>query len=165
MKTLSELRERCTVTEGGCWELDGVGTVWAFDYRRGGMRAMRPQRAAWMLKHKKDAPAGHRFFIGCGNEDCCRPEHVITMTVKDWGARVRRTGELRGKTNRVLANRAIGRKRSILTTDLRRLLNASSKPGYVLARELGISTATVSKGRRQLGVTAPANPWAGMGAR
>ena len=167
MRTLEELKARCTVTEGGCWEFPDARTssVWAFDHRHGAMRSMRPSRAAWTMKHGREAPKGYRYYTFCGNDECCAPDHVKAMPMTAFGAMVRRTGKWKGQTRRVLASRATGRKRSKLTPEVLHTLHTSTKPGYVLARELGMSPTTVSKGRRMLGVTVPASPWTGMGAR
>lgn len=167
MKTLEELKARCHLAESGCWEIDSAASssVWSFDHNYGDMRTMRPRRAAWFMRHKKPMPAGHRVYVTCGNEQCCNPDHVTNRSTASEGARVRRTGEMKGRVRKVLANRAIGRKRSKLTPEVIELIQTSPKPGYVLARELGMSPTTVSKGRRGLSVAAPASPWAGMGAR
>jgi hypothetical protein len=139
-------------------------SVWSYDHNHGDMRTMRPRRAAWYMRHQKPLPQGHRVYVTCGNWDCCNPDHVTNRSVAQEGARIRRTGEARGQTKRILAARATGRKRTKLTPEVLARIESSAEPGCRLAAELGLSATTVSKVRlgRVIASARPASPWDGL---
>lgn len=170
MRTIEEIKGRCVITEDGHWiwkgalRPDGRPNIYAPDYTRAGgaMRTQCGTRAVWHCVHQKAMPPGHRAIGTCGEKACCNPKCVSSVSEEQFGARLRRTGAYKGKAARILANRAIGRKRSVLTAERIAYIQASTKLGIELAAELGISRTTVSKARRGEIVVFDAAPAAGM---
>lgn len=156
MRTIEEIKGRCFITEDGHWlwkgslRPDGRANIYAPDYTRGkgGMRTQCGTRAVWHCMHRKPVPAGYRVFGTCPEQACCNPSHVRCASEEDFGLWMRKNGNYKGKTNRILANRAIGRKRSVFTPESIAYIQTSDKTGRALARELGVSEQSVSKARR-----------------
>ena len=156
MRTIEEIKGRCFITEDGHWlwrgELrpDGRANINAPDFTKngGGMRTQIGPRAVWHCAHRKAVPDGHRVIGTCTFKACCNPRCVKSISEADYGERMRRTGARKGKAARILANRAIGRKRSVFTAESIAYVQLSTKSGLALAAELGISTSSISKARR-----------------
>lgn len=155
MRSVEEIKGRCVVTDDGHWlwkgalRPDGRPNIYAPDYRYGGeMRTQNGYRAVWNCLHQRAVPTGYRVFGICGEPTCCNPAHIRCASETDFGLWLRKQGLYKGKTARILANRAIGRARTVLTPEIVHHIQASTKKGYELADELGISKSTVSKVRR-----------------
>ena len=156
MRTLEEIRGRCVITDDGHWlwkgalRPDGRPNIYAPDYTRAGgdMRTQCGMRAVWHCEHQKPVPEGFRVYGTCDEPACCRPAHIACTSEEDYGKWLQRTGKYKGQTNRILANRAIGRARSVVTPEIIEYIQTSPKSGLALAEELRISAATVSKARR-----------------
>src|SRR5574337_351630 len=166
MKTLSEIRARCVVTEDGHWLWRGAlrptgrANIYAPDHTRGGMQAQTGIRAVWHIRTGKPVSNGCRVFGTCDEMACVAPDHIVCRSDIANGAMQRRTGALRGKTRRILASRATGRARSKLTPELIAEIQASLETGVQLAARLHLSASTVSKARR-----GEATAFAGSGMR
>lgn len=170
MKNIEEIKGRCFITEDGHWlwrgavRPSGRPNMVAPDYTRGGMFTQCGTRAVWHCQHQKPLPKGWRVWGTCEELTCCNPAHVTAGTPKAYGRWLRSTDQLKGKTNRILANRAIGRKRSVVDPETIAYIQASPKTRAQIARELGISPAVAGKARRgEMTAFKSASPFAGLG--
>lgn len=156
MRTLAEIKGRCVITEDGHWlwrgalRSDGRPNIYAPDYTRGNgaLRTQCGMRAVWHCVNQKAVPKGHRVFGSCDEPTCCNPAHIKCTSVAAYGAWLQRTGKFKGQASRILANRAINRQRAALTPEQVIYVQTSKKTGIVLAKELGISRAALSRYRR-----------------
>lgn len=154
MKTIEEIQGRCRITPEGHWlwagslRHDGRANIWAPDYTRGGMSVQSGPRAVTHCSTLRPIPAGWRCYGTCDEPACCNPEHVTCTTEVAFGRWLKKAGKFKGKTTRILANRAIGRARSKLTPELIAEIQASSETGRALAARLSVGTTLVSKVRR-----------------
>lgn len=156
MRTIEEIKGLCFITEDGHWlwrgalRPDGRANIYAPDYTRygGGMQTQIGPRAVWHCAHRKAVPDGHRVIGTCAFKACCNPRCVKSITEAGYGERVRKTGASKGKAPRILANRAINRKRSAFTAETIAYVQLSTKSGLTLAAELGVSPSSISKARR-----------------
>lgn len=149
MKTLAELKARCEI-EGTCWVWPSAtaqnrARIHAFDYGKGRAMTQDGRRAAWQMKHRKAIPNGWRAFGTCDVPLCVNPDHCEPMSVAEYGRRTADAGVLRGNMRRVIANRAICRKRTAVTREIYEAVLASDKTGVELAKELGITRNVISK--------------------
>ena len=151
--TLNEIKGRCRI-EDGHWiwtgaKCEGVPRIWAPDYtsKGGRMVAQTGRRAVWHVKTGAPIPAGHRVFGTCTEPCCLHPLHMACRPVSEQGAMVAASGKLKGRVTRIAANRAIGRKRSMVTPEQIAIIQSSSKTGIQLAQELGLTRQIVSKHR------------------
>jgi len=172
MKDLEEIRGRCVITEDGHWlwrgslRPDGRPNIWAPDYTRGGMTVQSGPRAVTHCSTEQPIPAGWRAYGTCAETACCNPAHIACTSEPAFGRWLAKTGIFKGKTKRILANRATARARSKLTPDLVREIQASPETGRALALRLGFGETLVSKARRgQSIVLRGAGMFAGLGAR
>ena len=150
--TLNDIKGRCRVADGHwIWtgaKNEGVPRIWAPDYSRGGRMAAQPgRRAVWHIKTGAPIPAGHRVFGTCSEPCCINPLHMACRTAAEQGVMVAASGKLKGRVARIAANRAIGRKRSMVTPAQIAIIQSSSKTGIQLAQELGLTRQIVSKHR------------------
>lgn len=156
MRTLEEIKGRCVVTEDGHWLWkgalcpDGRANIYAPNYTKGPdcMSTQNGPRAVWHCKTGSPIPAGWSAYGVCSEMACCNPAHIRCTSDKELGDWIRHTRKLKGSVRRILANRAINRKRAVVTPELIAFITASPKTGPELAAELGISKQTVSKTRR-----------------
>jgi len=169
MRTLEEIRGRCVITEDGHWlwrgamRRDGRPSIYAPDYTHGGeMRTQCGTRAVWHCKTGQPVPAGWRCYGVCEDMACCNPACIRCTSEEDFGAWLRKTRRYQGKTQRILANRAIGRARAAVTPEQILYIQTSEKTGVALARELGVTDSTISKYRRAESLAAPAGVFAGL---
>lgn len=174
MRTIEEIKGRCVVAdEDGCWlwrgsvREDGRPNIYAPDHSRGSqMCTQNGPRAVWHVATGKAVPAGHRVF-GCDQcAECCNPAHMKCLSEQQNSRRIRKSGRYKGQTKRILANRAINRRRALLTAEQVHYVLTSPKTGLALAQELGVSTTTISGYRRgekvcvrPVGAMAVAMPW------
>lgn len=154
MRTLEEIRNACVITEDGHWlwrgslRHDGRPNIWAPDYTRGGMQTQSGPRAVWHCSTEKAIPANWRAYGTCDEQSCCNPAHVRCTSEEDYGRWLAKTGAFKGSTRRLLANRAIGRSRSVLSAELIHEIQTSDEIGVALSKRLNIRTSVVSKARR-----------------
>ena len=154
MKTLEEIRGRCVVTEDGHWlwrgalRADGRACIWAPDFTRGGMQTQAGPRAVWHAHTGKPIPPHWRVYGTCGEQTCCNPAHVKCSSETDYGKWLTSVGLFKGKTRRILANRAIGRARSKLTPELIQEIQSSTETGVALSLRLGLRTTLISRVKR-----------------
>lgn len=171
MKDLEEIQGRCVITEDGHWLWDGAvredGRAWIYapDYTRskGKMQSQNGHRAVWHVINCKAIPKGRRVIGTCEETACVAPGHGKLVTEAQYGAFMRKTGRFKNSTKRMLANRAIGRKRSDLTLELIEYIQTSPKTGRDLAIELDLLETVVSRARRgEMVAFQPASPFVGM---
>lgn len=154
MKTLEEIRGRCVITEDGHWlwrgglRVDGRPGIWAPDHTRGGMQTQAGPRAVWHCSTGMPIPKGWRVYGACEEQTCCNPAHVRCTSETDYGKWLVRTGLFKGKTRRILANRATARARSKLSPELIREIQSSAETGRALAVRLGLQETLISRARR-----------------
>ena len=170
MKNLEEIRGNCRMVDGhwlwgGSLRPDGRANIWAPDHTRGGvMGTQAGPRAVWHALTGEAIPAGWRAYSTCDEQTCCNPAHIACAPAAKVYARVARSGVLKGRANRILANRAINRKRATVDSADIAEIQASSETGVAIAARMGLSRQVVSKARRGeyrcLG--AMANPFAGL---
>lgn len=159
MKSLSEVKGRCRITDTGCWIWTGAATlerpnVTAPDYTRhaGKQVSQTGRRAVYHLMHRKPIPEGYRLFSipECKESRCVNPAHAECLPTAEKGRRRRESGEWRGSVKRITSVRRVSRTKTRLTPELVRLIQQSDKTIQQLSRELGINRTTVSKTRRGL---------------
>jgi hypothetical protein len=152
--TLDDIKDRCRV-EGEHWVWAGalsagVPRVWAPDFtlHGGEFRSQTGNRAVWHVKTGKAIPKGWRVFGSCDVALCMNPECMTCEPPAARGRKVAASGKLKGQIKRIVANRAIGRKRSVVK-DERQLAEiiTSAETGVAIARRLGVPRQTVSKAR------------------
>lgn len=168
MRTLEEIKGRCVITEDGHWlwrgalRPDGRPNIYAPDFTiaDGAMRTQCGMRAVWHCLHREAVPTGCRVVGVCEEKTCCNPACIRCWSEEAFGHWIRRSGAYKGKTNRILANRATSRKRAAMTPEQALYVQSSDKLGKDLAAELGVSPATVSKYRR--GESIVVRPVSGM---
>jgi hypothetical protein len=154
MKTLEDIRGRCRIEDGhwlwrGATGTDGRPRIYAPDYTNGG--GMVPQqgaRAVWHCKTGGPIAPGLRVFGICTERNCCNPAHMRLGTREEAGAFIAQEGRFKNKANRIIANRANGRKRSVLTAELVEQIQLSPETGRAWARRLRVSEQVVSQARR-----------------
>lgn len=151
--TLEDLRQRCRM-EDGHWiwigaMSEGRPKIWAPDHTSGDgqMRSQPGRRAVWHVKHGKALPDGWRVFGTCERGDCIAPHHLEAKEPAEKGAEVAASGKLKGRIVRIAANRAIGRRRSVLNQELIGEILSSNESGEALAARLKIGRTTISKVR------------------
>ncbi|MES2634041.1 MAG: hypothetical protein V4669_13790 [Pseudomonadota bacterium] len=151
--TLDDIKDNCRIEEGHwIWAgglSGGLPTIHAPDYTRsdGRKQTQRGRRAVWHIKHKRAIPAGWRVFGNCEEALCVNPAHIECITEIEYGARVAASDKQKGRVQRIVANRAIGRKRSKVNPETIAYIRSSRKTGIALAGELNISPQTISKYR------------------
>jgi hypothetical protein len=153
---LAELRGRCRVDDEGHWlwvgaNSDGYPRIWAPDHtnHRGAMKSQHGRRAVWHLRTGKAIPNGWRVFSTCGVRACINPAHLVCEPTAKHGEKVAASGQFKGVVARIVANRAIGRKRSQLTPELIEVIRSSDATGEALAAELKLHRNIVSKVRNR----------------
>lgn len=170
---LDRIKAACIIDEDtGCWHWTGCLSngkwprVYAPNHSKPGspMEVQTGRRAVWHIVTGKAIPKDHRVHGRCTDPQCLNPEHMRCGPASEWGKHLQRTGIYKGKATRVLANRAIGRARSVLTPELIAEITASHETGEALAARLGLSRQIVSKARRgkARAFHALANPFAGL---
>lgn len=153
MKTLEDIRGRCRIDADGHWiwtgavRPNGRPTIHAPDYTKGGMCAQCGPRAVWHCLTGRAIPPGHWVYGLCEEKLCLCPKCITCCTPDEFGHRLAESGAWKGKTNRILANRAIGRRRSRVTAELIAEIQASAETGLAIARRLNLSQTLVSKAR------------------
>lgn len=153
MKTLEDIRGRCRMVDGhwiwaGALRPDGRANIYGPDYTKGGMKTQIGPRAVWHVSTGKPIPNGWRVYGNCDEPACVNPAHIECTSPVARGKHVQETGALKGSPRRILANRAIGRKRATLTPALIAEIQLSPETGVQLTARLGIGRATISKARR-----------------
>lgn len=152
--TPDDLKDRCRINDEGCWlwagaKSKGVPRIWAPDHTKHGgeKHTQTGRRAMWHVNTGKPIPNGWRVFGTCEEATCINPDHMVCRPVAEQGAKVAKSGKLRGNVRKIAASRATGRKRSHLTPDLISIIRTSPKSGLQLEREMGIDHRTISKVR------------------
>lgn len=176
MRTLEEIRGRCVIEvdhagEHWLWKgalrPDGRANIYAPDHTKGGrMSTQAGPRAVWHCHTGEAIPDTHRVFGVCEHKTCCNPACIRSMPPAKYGRQQAKKGTLKNRTNRILANRAIGRARSSVDPQIIAVIQSSPLSGVKLAEELQISRTVVSKARKgQMLSFATANVFSGLGAR
>ncbi|MGE0349826.1 hypothetical protein [Hydrogenophaga sp.] len=169
--TLDDIKDRCFITEEGCWEWRGALSdgrwprVHAPNHSKPGSpkEVQGGRRAVWQIATGKPIPKGWRVFGTCNCETCLNPEHMDSGTTAKVGRFTRRTGRFKCNPARIAANRRLGRNRAALTAEQVAAIQQSDEPGTVWAKRLNVSRQTVSRARNGLMVSlASANPFAGL---
>ncbi len=116
------------------------------------------RRLLWLLT-RGPLKEGQQVGVGCVNELCIHPDHLIART---------RSKALRG-TKKSAGSRirmALGkRKNSALSDEAVRLIRLSNEPGPALAKRHGICNSTVNRIRNGIYRKDYASPFAQLGAR
>jgi len=153
---LATIRGKCHVDDiTGCWvwrlglSEGRYPRVYAMDYTKGCMRVQTGQRAVWHAATEQPIPEGKLIYrVTCTNVLCLNPMHMACGTKEEWGQHLADSGQWKGIPDRIAANRAIGRKRSIITPELLREIKSSPETGMALSRRTGISQPVISRARR-----------------
>lgn len=158
MRTLTEVKGRCRVNEHGCWLWQGGMTnqgtmpnIYGPDYSRkaGGMSYQSGPRAVWHMKTRGPIADGYKVYRTCCDGHCVNPAHLECIAVSEWGARKKATGEWRGVTARVVANRKSSRARSwVQDASILALAANTVGPAREVAQQFGLSRSMVDKLRR-----------------
>lgn len=168
--TLDDIRNRCVMRDDH-WIFRGAKAegkwprIWAPDYTNGGiMRAQVGRRAVWHVMTGKPIAPGLRVWGTCEHLDCLAPEHCKCGTTAEWGAFMSASGVHKTSIPRKVANLALSRKRSHLTIEQMREIQASSETGLALAKVYGVSDSTISKAKKGAHLIARVggNPFAGL---
>lgn len=156
-KTLQSIKDRCRISECGCWIWTGAtsngGTrpnIYGPDYTRGKWVYQTGPRAVWHIKTKAPIPQGHRVFRTCDEPLCVNPAHLECMPFAEWGKRVAEAGEWRGQVARILANRKSARRRTPLTPELIEAVNEREGSSRKVAEEMGLTKTSVIRARAGL---------------
>lgn len=171
--SLQRIKEGCHIDElTGCWIWKGAMSanryprVHAPDLGQGGVKRVQTgARAVWQAHTGKPIPPGHRVYHQkCQHEACINPAHLACGPTEDWGRTMSQSNQWKGQAKRISANRAIGRKRSVVSLDALQIIQASDESGRAMALRLGLNESVVSKARRgQLkSLQVLANPFAGL---
>lgn len=144
LRNLESLRERCVISEDGCWHLrlaDGrplpTGlrqAVWVH-----GFGACTSTRASWFFKTGKWPAPGWIVFRTCESYDCVNPKHLKAGAKSEQGRLISDRGHERGKLVRIKANMKSGRTRAKLTIELAQWARESGQPAKDIAHAFGIS--------------------------
>jgi hypothetical protein len=105
------------------------------------------RRTVWHMKTRKALPKKWRVYGTCESLMCVNPEHQKAGPAIDVGAQTVKTGRFKNSMKRILANRAIGRKRSHLTPELIVEIKTSSESGLAIAKRLNLGRGIVSRVR------------------
>lgn len=171
--SLQRIKDGCHIDElTGCWIWKGAMSanryprVHAPDHGQGGAKRVQTgARAVWQAHTGKSIPPGHRVYHHkCQHEACLNPAHLACGPTGDWGRTVSQSNQWKGQPKRISANRAIGRKRSVVSLQTLQDIQASEETGRALALRLGLNESIVSKAKRgQLtSLQVLANPFAGL---
>jgi len=121
---------------GECWmwigstNADGYGT-W---YAHGEQKA---HRASWVLHNKRPIPDGLHVLHTCDNPGCVRPMHLVLGTHQDNMADLRAKGRAYGAKGEANFGAKINEAQALA------IMN-DPRPAADIARQYGLSTATVS---------------------
>lgn len=112
------------------------------------IRAYRAHRLSWEMANGQPAPDGMVVMHKCDNPPCVNPAHLKLGTYAD------NTADMMAKGRKVDAGApGVSNCNAVLTADLVRYIRASDKTNVELAREIGVTRATVRKAR--LGISWP----------
>lgn len=173
MTEFEKIKGRCHIdSDTGCWHWrggtsKGVPRIYATDYTLGEKTVQTGIRAVWHAITGEPIPDGWRVFhTRCTNQDCLNPAHLDCGPTADWGKQVAKSGQWKGQSARIKANRAIGRKKSKVTPELLTLIQGSNQTGLELSSQLGIGRSVISKAKRGqlVSIVSVGNPFAGLGA-
>ena len=181
MTAIDIIKDRCHTDDlTGCWIWRGAvglsngGTtrqprVHSVDYTAdpsGNTKTVQTgNRAAWHAFTGRPIPKGHRVYklACCAGGLCVNPAHLACGTTTEWGQAVAAQGRWKSSNARIQANRAIGRKRSVVSAAMLADIRTSSETGEALAARLGIGRTVVSRARRgQMKSMLAGNPFAGL---
>ena len=165
MSPIDKIKDRCRIdTFTGCWVWAGALSpsnggktkqprLWAPDYTldaSGNTKTVQTgNRAAWHASTGAAIPAGWRVFkaAACNNGLCVNPAHLQCGSTSAWGQSVAAKAIWKGQQTRIKANRATGRARSYVTTDMAREIQASDETGVQISARTGLNNSIVSKVR------------------
>jgi hypothetical protein len=115
MRTLDDILGACRIDDiAGCWVwAAGCSTpkhcapiptcAWGEGYGRGQQPKMSAFRAAWLASGRTLNP-GDQVWRTCGNLMCVNPAHCKAGPAKAKWAWIRKSGQMLGNPNRILAN-------------------------------------------------------------
>lgn len=158
MRTIEEVKDRCFVDDEGHWIFKGAASVggstriYAPDYtadpETAPMKSQAGTRAVWHLVNQIPLKPRWRVFSTCQVKLCVAPHCIQAGPSGAVGRHIAKIGAYKGKVNRIVANRKIGRSRSKLTPELISQILQSRETGRATAARLGISDELASKVRR-----------------
>ena len=155
IRDLQGLQDRCYVdSDTGCWRWrmcvrQGAACVHLVSPLDGKRYTMRGPRAAWLLRFKAEPAKGLFVWASCFQSDCCNPAHMRASTPAEQGRAIAEAGFLKGKPQRIAANRRIVREKlAKLDPEKVREIRGSSGTLKEIARRYGISVSHASKIRR-----------------
>lgn len=153
MKTLDEVMGRCYVDEAGHWLWRGATfenspRIYGPNLAKGGvMESQHGRKVVWQMRTGMAVPVGWRVYGICDKPMCVSPSCVACGKPAAAGRHIARTGKFKNQPARVLANRAIGRKRASYTPEQLAEVLASSESGWALARRLKLGRTVVARMR------------------
>lgn len=153
MKTIEQIKARCEI-DHKCWIWAGgktgnnVPSIFAPDHTKGGMRTQQGRRAVWHMTSVQPIHPGWVVFGTCDEPLCLNPDHIRCAPRAKHGERMAASGKLKNNTRKIIANRAILRKRASLTLDQITQICLSEETGRAISARLGIPATTISKARR-----------------
>lgn len=171
MKTIREIKANCTVKDGHwIWngavrKANGKPVIYAPDYTLGGMRVQPGARAAYHCATGKAIPEGKTVMGTCGVDLCVNPACSKRFARAEAGKHVTATGLTRGRLNRIISARVVGRACAKITPEIIEVIRMSPDTGRALAKQFNLSRSTVSRVRR--GATPSFQPvglFSGLGA-
>lgn len=130
MSLQEKILKRIEVTSSGCWEWQG--SVKSSGY--GQIRNPETGRPVYVHRVMANAAQGDVVLHSCDNRKCCNPNHLSLGTQAENLADMASKG--RGRKGHKLSDC------DVLT------IMSSSKKGYELAEEFGVSPATISMIRK-----------------
>lgn len=163
IRTLDDLRQRCVVTDAGCWLWKGAlshgkPAVWLPDH---GCRSM--PAALSIILTGKPLPKGQTYRAACGDPMCASPfpGHRHRSTVSRVMRELRPTLDAAHRAKIAAAKRAQCAK---LSHAIAAEIRASSEPNVVLAERYGVHHSRISVIRAGRGWAPVANSVFALGA-
>jgi hypothetical protein len=171
--TIRKLRDRCVwgrTKPLDCWEWKGsycrgIPRIWMFDPLHNDMRVLGGPRAAAVLA-RLDVGLGMRAWMGCMNDSCVNPEHVLVGTHAEWGKWQADNDVWKGSPLRIAAATATWRA-TVAKLDMNKAREIRALKGIVKQDErarmfdVGVKTIRdIDCGRRWK----ETSPWQGLGA-
>jgi hypothetical protein len=152
VRDLEDLRQRCRISEEGCWlwgmscdKNDGAPMVWVRK-ADGTHQKMRGRMAAMHLAYGRDPPPKHRAFPRwecCRERTCVNPGHTRLGTITEWWAYIVESGQSKSPA-KTAANRRTARARlAKITMDDARAIRGSNESTYALAAKYGIAQSAI----------------------
>lgn len=162
---MSDIKGGCKIDDGGHWiwagaqSHDGKSRIYAPDFTRdptgNTLRVQAGKRAVWHIKTGQPIPPLHRIYSRCLVPGCHKPGCLVCETEQQYGARMRKTGHLRGSLLRSLISRRNGAAQRVISDEqLAEIMEGKLTDG-AMAEKCNVNRCTIAKYRRGLSKSVP----------